>query len=133
MTIKRRGTSPVQRTLRALRAGGYICDIVERWLPHAGRFGKKVDMFNFADIVALAPCGIVAVQVCGKDFAEHKKKILGNEFAPEWLRSGTCPGCNHGIASIEIWGWRKVKKKRGGKQMIWAPRIEEIKMEDLEE
>ncbi|GAG50239.1 unnamed protein product, partial [marine sediment metagenome] len=54
--------------------------------------------------------------------AEHDRKILSNEFAPEWLKAG---------GYIELWAWRKVKKVRGGKQMIWKPRVKIYSLSDF--
>ncbi|MGD9825764.1 hypothetical protein [Desulfobacter sp.] len=76
-------------------------------------------MFNIIDMIALDN-GVVGVQVCGADWMPHVRKITedyaGNTMA--WLSQ---PGTR-----LELWGWRKVKKKRGGKLMIWKPRIADI-------
>lgn len=118
--------SPTQRTMRALRDQGRRCQIVERFNPHAGPHGVRQDLFNIIDIIALDPArGVVGVQSCGSSFAAHRRKILEDHYqeAMDWLST---PG-----AVLEIWGWRKVKVKRGGKAMVWRPRIEEITLEDL--
>jgi len=124
-----KGLSPTQRTLRALRQEGYICGIAERFNPYAGvmlptgkRSGIRQDLFGFIDIIAIKPIGICGIQSCGQSFAEHNRKILSNEYAPEWLKAG---------GSIELWGWRKVKYKRGGKRMIWKPRIKVYSYKDF--
>lgn len=130
---KRRGLSPVQRTIRHLRNDGTICDVVERWLPYAGEHGKKVDCFGFGDLLALEPSAITMVQCCGQDFKAHFDKILHEPNAVEWLKSGQCPVCGHQLSKIHLIGWRKIKKKRGGKQMVWAPRDQLITLEDFEE
>jgi len=63
--------------------------------------------------------------VCSSDLA-HLRKITqeyaGNAAA--WL---TCGG------KIELIGWRKIRKRRGSKQMVYAPRIKEITLKDLED
>ena len=124
-----KGISNTQRTLRALRQEGYICGIVERFNPYAGvilptgkRSGIRQDLFGFIDIVAIKPIGICGIQSCGQSFADHDRKILENEFALEWLKAG---------GSIELWGWRKLKKKRGGKLMVWKPRLKTYKLDDF--
>lgn len=81
-----------------------------------------MDFLGFGDIIALMPNGITAIQACGSDFAAHKRKILENEHAPEWIKSG---------GRLELWGWRKIKRKRGGKQMIWSPRVLEFTEKDF--
>lgn len=120
--------SPTQRTLRALRADGFHCGIVERFIPQAGPHGKRVDLLGFIDLLALDPArGIIGVQCCaGSGHAAHRTKITEdcNELAREWLRCG---------GLIELWSWRKVKLKRGGKAERWKPRIEEITIEVVEE
>lgn len=114
-------TSNTQRTLKALRDQGCVCGMVERFNPHAGPFGIRIDLFGFLDIIAVDDT-IRGIQSCGQSFAEHDRKILANDVAPKWLAAG-------GI--IELWGWRKLLKKRGGKQKIWVPRIKIYTMEDF--
>ena len=125
-----KGISNTQRTLRALRQGGYICGIVESFNHYAGvilptgkRSGIRQDLFGFIDIVAIKPIGICGIQSCGQSFAEHDRKILENEFAPEWLKAG---------GSIELYGWRKLKLKRGRKATRWCPRIKTYTLKDYE-
>lgn len=113
----------MQRTIRALRNQGAICDIAEKWNPHVGPHGVRQDLFGFIDLIVLSPNTIKGVQCCsGSAYGKHLTKILDNEVAPEWLKSG---------GKIEIWAWRKVKKKRGGKLMLWQPRIKEITLLDF--
>ena len=124
--------SPTQRTIRELKNMGRRCAIVEKWNPFARRAGTefkgiKQDLFGIIDIIALDPeRGVVGVQACGSSFKQHLDKILRDEeqSAQEWLST---PG-----AVFELWGWRKVKKNRGGKQMVWKARVVEIRECDLE-
>lgn len=106
--------SPTSRTLKYLRSQGWEADIVERFNPHAGKFGQRKDLFGVIDIIALSEHGITGVQSCGQAFSEHDKKILDEPLSLAWLQ--------HGGALVLI-GWRKVKLKRGGKAMRWSPRI----------
>lgn len=124
-----KGLSPTQRTLRAQRDMGRVCDIVERRLPRRPGmpFGLTKDFLGFIDIIALDPSrGIIGVQSCGSSFSEHRRKITEDcaHECIEWLNSG---------GKVELWGWRKVKVKRGGKAMVWKPRVEEITLESFEE
>jgi len=48
--------------------------------------------------------------------------IENRQDSIDWIQSG---------AKLILIGWRKIKKKRGGKAMVWSPRIKEITMEDL--
>lgn len=119
--------SPTQRTLEALRNLDRTCGIVERFNRFAGPHGKRQDLFGFIDIIALdREQGIIGVQSTGQDFAGHVRKILEerSEEAVEWLKCG---------GRIELWGWRKLKVKRGGKAMKWAPRIREFTLEDFDD
>ena len=107
--------SPTQRTLKENRKQGRVCGIVERWQQYGGRFGVRQDLFGFIDIVAIdEEQGIVAIQSTGQDWSGHIKKILSlEEIVIKWLEH----------APLELWAWRKIKKVRGGKAMIWKPRI----------
>lgn len=118
-------TSPTQRTIKGLKDLGRIPGIVERFNSHVGNFGIHQDLFGFLDIIAIDPeDGIIGVQSCGQDFAEHITKMTGerNEAMYEWLKH----------AKVELWGWRKVKLKRGGKAMRWKPRVADFWIEDKE-
>ena len=125
-----KGLSPTQRTMRALREIGTKCAVVERWNAFAPRPGGppgiRIDLFGIIDVLALDPeRGVVGIQCCGADFAAHKRKLL-EERAQDTLDWLSTPG-----TVLEIWSWRKVKAKRGGKAMVWRPRVEEITREDL--
>lgn len=118
--------TPTQRTIRALRNQGRVCAIVERWNQHVGAAGIRQDLFGIIDIIALDPeRGVVGVQSCGNSFAQHWRKLTVERFeeSAEWLQT---PG-----TVLELWAWRKVKEKRGGKRMLWQPRIKEVTRSDL--
>lgn len=120
------GLTPTQRTLRALRGQGRLCEVVERYIPQAGPHGIRRDLFNIIDIIALDPVrGVVGIQSCGQSFAEHERTILEarTQETIEWLST---PG-----TKLELWGWRKVKLKRGGAAMRWQPRIREFTLADF--
>lgn len=128
------GLSPTQRTLKALKEEGYRCGIVERFV---GPLNIRVDLFHIIDIIAIRPGEvlsmdsgeirpgeIVGVQSCGQSYAEHWRKLTEEhaDAAQDWILSG---------GKLELWGWRKIKVKRGGKAMVWAPRRTIIGLEDL--
>jgi len=108
--------TPMQRTLEVIKKDGLKYWITEHWNQYSR---KRQDLFNIIDVLVL-DCGMVGFQVCGSDMASHKKKLLEDEkentFA--WLSQ---PG-----ARLEVWGWRKLKKKRGMKATEWKPRIADI-------
>lgn len=120
--------SPTQRTMRYLREQGAICLVVERWNQHVGPHGIRQDLHGIVDILVLDPeRGFLGIQACGQSFAAHKRKLV-EELAQnciDWL--STPGGC------LEIWSWRKVKVKRGGKAMRWQPKIYEITKKDFTE
>jgi len=117
-----KGISNTQRTLRYIREQGWYADIVERFNPYAGKFGKRMDLFNIIDIIALGENSIIGIQSTGEGFAEHNKKILNEPMAIEWLKSG---------GRLILIGWRKVKLHKGGKAMRWIPRIKEYTLKDF--
>lgn len=109
-----------QRSLSHFKALGYRCGpetVVESYNAYTG---LRHDLLGIIDFLAIRPGEIVGVQSFGQDFAEHKRKVLGSHLDRTilWLSGG---------GLLCLIGWRKVKKKRGGKQMVWAPRIEWIR------
>lgn len=119
--------SPTQRTIRELKNLGRRCGIVERFNAHVGPAGIRQDLFGIIDVVALDPQqGVVGIQCCaGSGFRAHLEKILVEhaQETEDWL---TTPG-----TSLELWAWRKLKKVRGGKAMVWRPRVQVITLDDL--
>lgn len=134
------GLSPTQRTLRLLRQQGRIAAVVEKYVQippskkHPKGFGFRKDLFGFIDVISLDPeYGVIAIQSCGQSFKQHIDKIMDSECtenAIEWLKDGKCE-CGNQLTHIEVYGWRKLKLKRGGKAMKWQPRIQKITLEDL--
>ena len=121
-----KGISNTSRSLEYIRSQGWMCDKVEQFNPYAGKFGKRKDMFGFADIVAMGEGTIIAIQSCGQAFSEHNKKITEDELvAPNALKWIQCRG------RLILIGWRKVKLKKGGKAMRWSPRIKEYAEQDF--
>jgi predicted TIM-barrel fold metal-dependent hydrolase len=117
--------SPTQRTLAAQRELGRHVGVVERFNRFAGTHGIRQDLFGFIDLIALDPVeGIIAIQSCGQDFAGHIRKMTEerNEAMYDWLKHAPC----------ELWGWRKVKLKRGGKAVRWKPRIADFYLQGPE-
>ena len=125
-----KGLSATQRTLRALREQGRVADIVERRIPKGPHlpFGLGKDFLGIIDIIALDPeHGVVGIQSCSQTFSEHYKKMTVEigEMSLAWIRT---PGTR-----LELWEWRKLKYKRGGKLMVWTPRIHVFTEEDFHE
>ena len=128
-------TSPTQRTLQRLRKLGYEPDVCERWLPALVqpargqvpalfRLVKRRDLFGFADVAAVkAGEPILLVQATtGSNTGARVAKILAEPRARLCLTAG---------AQIEVWGWRKLKLRRGGKAIRWEPKIQAITLEDF--
>jgi hypothetical protein len=96
--------------------------MVERFLP-VPPYGIRKDFLGIIDIIALKPPETLGVQSCGQNYAEHDRKILGKyKEGLLWMQ------CNNELMLI---GWRKVKKVRGGKLMVWKPRIKTYSREDF--
>jgi len=120
-------TSAVQRTMQILRRQGSICAVVEKFNPHVGEHGIRQDLFGIVDVLCLDPArGFVGIQCCsGGTRKEHLRKLTEDKAQEclDWL--GT-PG-----GHLELWTWRKLKVKKGGKAMIWKARVEPITVEGI--
>ena len=119
--------TPTQRTLRELRQQGRRCAIVEKWNQHVGPHGIRQDLWGIIDVLALDPDrGVMGVQSCGNSFSAHFRKLTEDraDECIDWLRTPN--------TVLQIWAWRKVKLKRGGKAMRWQPRVREITLEDFD-
>ena len=123
--------SHVERTMKELKKQGFLrTAIVEKYNVHAfrpnGGRGVRQDLFGIVDILSLQPGrGFVGIQVCGADFSEHVKKLTV-EKSPECLSWLLTPG-----GFLELWGWRKLLVKRGGKAKKWTPRVHIFGLDDF--
>ena len=101
--------TPTARTLQALRADGWLVEVVERWNLHAR---VRHDLFNVADVLAVRGRETLAVQVtAGSCMSARVAKLMGSTVLPALLSTGW---------RVEVHGWRRLKVKRGGKAMRWA-------------
>ena len=107
--------SPMRRTLEVIKEAGLKYWIVEYYNTFSG---KRIDLFGIIDLIVLDG-GILGIQVTGSDFSSHIKKLTVDEAenTRAWLEAG---------GRLEIWGWRKLKVKRGGKATTWKPRIADV-------
>ena len=119
--------SNTSRTIKALKEQGMKPWIVEKFNRFGGEFGIRQDLYGIIDVIALNyETGVVGVQCCsGSGYTSHMTKILEEhrQDTIDWLKT---PGC-----SLELWAWRKLKVKRGGKAYRWVPRIQEITMTQI--
>jgi len=104
-----------------LKRLGYPAAIAERRLSHAGTHGRTVDLFGVFDIMAIASGQIWGIQVCGRDFAAHDRKIRRSCEALAWLRAG---------GSVQLWGWRR---RKHGRCVRWRERIKIYEPSDFDE
>jgi hypothetical protein len=110
------------RTLKYYREQGYHCDMVERFIPFPAP-GHRKDFHGFGDILAYNNCQTIMIQSCGQSFAVHLRDLLKNPQVPLWIS---------GPRMLFLVGWRKLLKRKGGKQKIWVPRIREINYLDFQ-
>lgn len=113
--------TPTARTLRELRRLGYRCQVVEQTVPHT--FIKR-DLFGFVDIIAVgsSACGrkTLAVQATsGSNVGARLEKIRTECQA-------ALKDCLWAGWRVEVWGWRRLKVKRGGKAVRWEVDRREI-------
>lgn len=75
--------TPTSRSIQSLKDRGYLVGKVEKWIPQARR---RVDLFGFADLIAVGDDHDVLVQVSTtSNQAARVKKIWKSEHALEWL------------------------------------------------
>ncbi len=109
-------TKSIQRSLELIKNKGWNYWITEKWNPYSR---TREDMFNFIDILCYTGKRTIAIQACGSDYQAHRRKIEGNEWVREWLD----PESNR---SLQVWSWRRLLKKRGGKAKYWKARIIDV-------
>jgi len=106
-----------ERTLALLAEAGFTAEVVERWIPGAG---KRRDYLGCIDIIAFNDVLTLGVQSCGIDFAAHKAKILAEPRAELWLRAPE--------RHLVLIGWRAVAryKKDGSRSVVdrFGPRVQ---------
>jgi hypothetical protein len=107
--------SPTQRSLAHLRSvAGDMVAIVERYNPHARR---HVDLFHFADLVAVIPGmpGTIYVQTTsGPNVAARLTKMRAEPIAS---RVRACLAAGN---TVMVHGWRKAGPR--GQRKVWTLR-----------
>jgi carbonic anhydrase len=89
-------SSPTQRTLKHLRAQGYVAQVVEKWLPVVKR---RQDLFGFIDVLAIREGEVLGVQsTSGDNVSSRVKKIAEHELVGAVRKAGI---------RIVVHGWRK--------------------------
>jgi hypothetical protein len=107
--------SPTENSLAILRAQGYACWIVETWNSFTKR---RQDLYGAWDIMAVRENEVLLVQTTsGSNVSARVKKIADNEYT-EILRSAN--------VRLEVHGWRKKPKVKGGKAMVWDQRVVDV-------
>lgn len=97
---KSKGKSPTARSLEHWRAQGYLCDVVERRVPHC--FTTR-DAFGFIDILCVKGEDIVGVQTTSSgNLAARVDKITSHENYPLVVKA----------MRVVVEGWRKNAKGR---------------------
>ena len=124
--------SPTQRTLAELKRRGWICQVVEKWNPHAR---IRQDLFGCIDIIAIVEgtlttavdveAGSITVEpfscllgiqaTSGANHASRREKMLSEPRAHSWMKAG---------GRLAIWSW--AKKGPRGKRKTWQLREEAI-------
>lgn len=101
-----KAVTPTARTLKHLRADGWIADRVDCTNRHASR-----DYLGIIDVIALRGEEILAIQVTGGGNGPARvRKMERDEYA-----EGMAAMRKAGIG-IEVWDWRK---RASGQWHIW--------------
>jgi len=106
----------------------FRCGDVESYSNHGG-VKRKNDLYSIFDLQVIEPGVIRGIQACAGDWQPHIEKLREHlETCELWLSSGA--------TTIELWGWRKVKRFRKGqtkgkKMSTYRPRLQYITMDFL--
>jgi len=92
------------KTVKTLTAMGVLAGVAERWIARAK---QRIDLFGFADIVAVDPnCwGVTFVQATTRSNVSHRVNKLCVERSEEVGR------CLEAFNRVEVWGWENRKEK----------------------
>ena len=112
--------SPTARTLRYLRQRGASAAVVERFMKPPGvKFGWRVDLFNFGDLIAILDGKIWIIQVTTTDHVpDRMAKVAGIPESKLWADTGN---------PVEVWGWAK----RGPRGKIKRWKLIRFRLESL--
>lgn len=93
--------SPLQRSLKIMRARGYLAEPVERFISGANVYR---DLFGFADILAIRDDEVTTVQsTSGSNVSARVRKIATHENFPRVCRARI---------RVLVHGWRRNAKGR---------------------
>ena len=111
------------RATKVLKADGWLVARTEQWVPAAGG-GFRRDLWGWMDLMAIRNGSCVGIQACAMtDRAKHFRKMEESpriiEAISQWVR---CPGHR-----AEMWSFRMVKVKRGGKAQVWSHEVDDLK------
>lgn len=115
----------VHRTIKQLKDQGITAKSVEKYNPYVG---IRQDLFGFIDLIALDHNrGVIGIQVCSHgELNAHNEKFWNlRPEVTDWLKT---PGTH-----LEMWGWRKLKRRlksgKIGNSYIWEAEIIEYDLE----
>lgn len=119
--MRKRRISPTHLCLKFLRARGWTCEVVEKYVK-TPMGGFRRDAFG-ADILAISATDIIGVQAgAATDHAAKIKKAIALPEVREWLRAPT--------RLFQIWTWkqRPAFSKGGGrkKRDEWKARVTQL-------
>lgn len=101
--------TPTKRSLDHLRALGWTCCVVEKWIPQVR---QRKDAFGFGDILAVrvgSPGATLVQTTTASNMSARIAKIRETAEAGIWLAAGN---------RILVHGWAK-RGPRGGRK-VWA-------------
>lgn len=84
--------SPTENTLSKWRKAGYLCQVVEKWNPHAR---IRQDLYGFIDVLAVGESETVGIQTTSISHLSTRIKKIEDE-------------CFESVAVLRKAGWRIV-------------------------
>lgn len=112
--------SPTQRSLRYLKAKGFICQVVEKYISFTH---QRIDLFHCIDILCIKKdvIGVLGIQTTtASNKSKHLDKIKAIPEIKIFLEAGN---------KLILHTWSK--KGARGKRKVWTLKEYEIFLKDL--
>ena len=94
-----------KKTIEYFKNQGYVIDKVDCWNAYTN---KTKDLFSVFDMIAVRKGEVVFIQICGRDFQPHVRKMQASRVVSLLSEMENI--------TVMLIGWRKLKGR-------WSPRV----------